>query len=102
MPSAATPASVAWVSATLHALLPRSRYAAWNLLRVLVQAERVRVWFNPQFPDVTGASTPPADEAKPPVPMPPRIDARLPLTQAAAPGPLRITAESGCWRLLFM
>ena len=35
----------------------------------------MRVWFNPQFPDVTGASV-----AMPPykvVPMPPRIDVKL-------------------------
>ena len=58
---------------------------AWNLLRVLIEhppsssssstEARVRVWFNPQFPDVTGASV-----AMPPykvVPMPPRIDVKL-------------------------
>lgn len=50
--------------------------ASWNMLRLLVQQDgRVRVWLNPQFSDVTGASVPPADEAQPPVPMPPRIDA---------------------------
>jgi len=47
--------------------------ASWNMLRVLVQDERVRVWFNPQFSDVTGASVPPADEQSMQA-MPPRID----------------------------
>merc|ERR1712194_533950 len=46
--------------------------ASWNMLRVLVQDERVRVWFNPQFSDVTGASVPPADEQSMQA-MPPRI-----------------------------
>eukprot|EP00927_Polykrikos_kofoidii_P012848 TRINITY_DN15577_c0_g1_i1.p1 TRINITY_DN15577_c0_g1~~TRINITY_DN15577_c0_g1_i1.p1 ORF type:complete len:720 (-),score=123.09 TRINITY_DN15577_c0_g1_i1:112-2121(-) len=46
---------------------------SWNMLRVLVQTNRVRVWFNPQFSDVTGDSVPPADEITM-VPMPPRID----------------------------
>eukprot|EP00927_Polykrikos_kofoidii_P012849 TRINITY_DN15577_c0_g2_i1.p1 TRINITY_DN15577_c0_g2~~TRINITY_DN15577_c0_g2_i1.p1 ORF type:complete len:560 (-),score=80.06 TRINITY_DN15577_c0_g2_i1:8-1513(-) len=46
---------------------------SWNMLRVLVQNGRVRVWFNPQFSDVTGASVPPADEVSTTA-MPPRID----------------------------
>lgn len=43
--------------------------ASWNMLRLLVEPGRARVWLNPQFSDVTGASAPPADEANPPVPM---------------------------------
>merc|ERR1712137_959608 len=60
------------VSQVEGGLVPRS----WNLLRVLVQNERVRIWFNPQFSDVTGASVPPADEQSLKA-MPPRIDVAI-------------------------
>jgi len=46
---------------------------SWNMLRVLVQRDRVQVWLNPQFSDVTGDSVPPQDEQSMKA-MPPRID----------------------------
>ena len=45
--------------------------------------------FNPQFSDVTGGSVPPADEAAPLVPMPPRIDVHLGRYRSGAPAETR-------------
>lgn len=81
--------------------------ASWNLLRVLVTPStdaatagvRVRVWFNPQFPDVTGGSVP-AEETGTLVPMPPRLDAVLATTHpATAPAPMRLTASNATFRI---
>ena len=44
---------------------------AWNLLRIVHDDASLRVWFNPQFPDVTGASVAPVGTT--PKPMPPRV-----------------------------
>ena len=57
---------------------------------------RARAWINPQFPDVTGASVPPADERAPPVPMPPRIDVTG--VQAGA-GAASLVATGGAFRV---
>lgn len=62
---------------------------SWNMLRVLVRQDRVQVWFNPQFSDVTGGSVPPQDEQSMQA-MPPRID--VPVTTVAAGGDLTILA----------
>ena len=81
---------------------------SWNMLRLLVQPERVRVWFNPQFPDVTGGSVPPADEARLPRPMPPRIDALVPPRRRIASlagafaGGLSVEAVDVEWRVDYM
>merc|ERR1712080_465270 len=64
---------------------------SWNMLRVLVRNNRVQVWINPQFSDVTGGSVPPQDEQSMKA-MPPRID--VPVTQAAG-GDFKIFAPNG-------
>ena len=51
--------------------------AAYNMLRIVVATDRVRVWLNPSFKDVTGASVPPADEQQPPHAPAPLVDAKL-------------------------
>ncbi len=70
--------------------------ASWNMLRLHVTPGRARAWINPQFPDVTGASVPPADERAPPVPMPPRIDVTG--VQAGA-GAASLVATGGAFRV---
>lgn len=50
---------------------------AWNILRVIVEQDRFRLWLNPTFADVTGASVPPADSTEPPHPPKPLIDVNL-------------------------
>lgn len=70
---------------------------AWNILRVLAEPRRVRVWLNPTFADVTGSSVPPADSAAAPHAPAPIIDART--DAAAAPAGLRATAQGGAWRI---
>lgn len=50
---------------------------AWNILRVLVKEDRLVLWCNPNFADVTGASVPPTDERRAPHPPKPLIDLRL-------------------------
>jgi hypothetical protein len=62
---------------------------SWNMLRVLVQRDRVQVWLNPQFSDVTGGSVPPQDEQSMKA-MPPRID--MPVSTPATGGDLMILA----------
>merc|ERR1711953_147053 len=65
---------------------------SWNMLRVLVQGNRVQVWINPQFSDVTGGSVPPQDEQSMQA-MPPRID--VPVTTQAAGGDFTVLAPCG-------
>merc|ERR1711953_751456 len=65
---------------------------SWNMLRVLVQEDRVQVWINPQFSDVTGGSVPPQDEQSMKA-MPPRIDMHV--NTRAAGGDLKILAPNG-------
>jgi len=83
---------------------------AWNMLRVLIEpatrpAEgtlrttdgtraigggRIRVWFNPQFPDVTGGSVAPAGRAL--EPMPPRLDFAVDAPVSARAGQMEVAA----------
>ena len=63
---------------------------AWNLLRVLVEGKRLRLWLNPNFADITGGSAPPADETRPPTTAVPLID--LALAQPSGAGQ-RVKAE---------
>jgi hypothetical protein len=69
---------------------------AWNILRVLVEHNRVRVWLNPTFADVTGASGPPADENQPPHPPKPLIDANV---TASVKRRLLSAKADGQWRI---
>ena len=47
---------------------------AWNMLRVVVEGGRLRVWFNPMFPETGFVGDGVADAARVPKPLPPRID----------------------------
>ena len=69
---------------------------AWNILRVLVEEDRLRVWLNPTFADVTGASIPPADEVTPPKQPSPLLDAKLTM---AGKGRVLSAKAVGQWRL---
>jgi hypothetical protein len=74
--------------------------AAWNLLRVLVEAERLRVWLNPTIVDITGASAPPTDYAKPPHLATPLVDLARPAPPPAAGlAPLAVASVGGKWRV---
>eukprot|EP00937_MAST-01D_sp_MAST-1D-sp2_P005762 g5762.t1 len=70
----------------------------WNIVRVLCEQGRARVWLNPSFADVTGASAPPADLARAPAAPRALIDVAAP---AAAPAPagLSVVAPRGAWRV---
>jgi hypothetical protein len=72
---------------------------AWNILRVLVEDDRLRVWLNPSFADVTGASIPPADEVKPPKQPSPLLDGSLICTTASQGGRMLSAKAVGQWRL---
>jgi len=81
--------------------------ASWNMLRVLVTPptvtadvaqSRIRVWFNPQFSDVTGGSVP-AEEKGTLVAMPPRLDAVVAAPVGSGLGGLRIGARDGTFRV---
>ena len=75
--------------------------AAWNMLRVLIEPRsggsaggaRVRIWFNPQFPDVTGASVAPPHSQL--VAMPPRLDLSSLSGEAASATPMVMSAVVG-------
>ena len=69
---------------------------AWNILRVLVEEDRLRVWLNPTFADVTGASIPPVDEVKPPKQPSPLLDANL---TVSGRGRVLSAKAVGQWRL---
>lgn len=71
---------------------------SWNLVRLLLEPHRARAWLNPQFSDATGASVPPADEAAPPVAMPPRLDVALQPGTAHA-GSAAVSAVGGTFRV---
>lgn len=74
--------------------------AAWNLLRILVEPGQVRVWLNPTFADVTGASAPPADEAAPPhAPAPVLLAATGGTAASGGAAGLSATATGGAWRI---
>ena len=66
------------------------------MLRVLIQADRVRVWLNPSFADITGAHVPPADEAHPPHTPAAIADAK---STAAAKAGLAAHVSTGQWRI---
>ena len=80
---------------------------AWNILRILVEPDRVRVWLNPTFADVTGGSVPPKDQAAPPHSPAPMLD--VPIARGSemqlAPsgetggGGLSATADGGAWAM---
>ena len=71
---------------------------AWNILRVIVGQHRLRVWLNPTFADVTGASrVPPADETKRAHPPKPLIDVNF-STPVKRRHSLSATAN-GQWRI---
>ena len=67
----------------------------WNILRVLVEPRRIRVWLNPNFKDITGASVPPGDQAALPRNPPPLVDAAV-SDGTARPG-LSATTAGGGW-----
>jgi hypothetical protein len=48
---------------------PRLMGQAWNLVRILAEPSRVRVWLNPTFAEITGSSDG-GDAAKPHQPAP--------------------------------
>merc|ERR1712118_372993 len=51
-------------SGTLASTSVKDRLAlkSWNILRILAEEHRVRIWLNPTYADITGASLPPDDE----------------------------------------
>ena len=67
----------------------------WNLLRVLIEPGRLRVWLNPNFADITGASAPPGDVAAPPHAPTPLVDVALQHGDAA-PG-FSVRTTHGAW-----
>ena len=67
----------------------------WNLLRVLTEPHRLRVWLNPNFADITGASAPPGDLAAPPHSPTPLVDVAV-QGGDAAPG-LSVSTTNGAW-----
>ena len=73
---------------------------AWNLLRVALDDEGLRVWFNPQFPDVTGASVAPAGTT--PKLMPPRLALRTKSAAPRVPPKLSAKAAGGTVRIDYM
>ena len=78
--------------------------SAWNMLRVLVGHGRARVWLNPNFADITGASGPPKDELRVPSAPPPLIDAQLDIDNifgepGGGHGGLSARASTGQWRI---
>ena len=85
-------------TASLATVNVRSRLmeGAWNILRVLVEDNRLRVWLNPNFADVTGASIPPADEVKPPKQPSPLLDVNL---TTVGKGRVFTAKAVGQWRL---
>jgi len=70
----------------------------WNIVRVLCELERVRVWLNPTFADITGASAPPADLLRAPSAPPAIIDVATPAGAPAHAG-LSVAAPAGAWRM---
>ncbi|CAJ1357605.1 unnamed protein product [Effrenium voratum] len=67
---------------------------AWNLLRALVDGNRVQVWLNPMYPDVFPETLPVPSGPRVPIrAMPPRIDFEDP--EPLKEGGLEVTAEGG-------
>ena len=81
--------------------------AAYNMLRILVtdvgpNEQRVQVWLNPTFADITGASVPPGDQRVPPHPPTPLLNASFTTaSDSDAPGRagLGATVSTGQWRI---
>mmetsp|Transcript_59168 Transcript_59168/g.127457 ORF Transcript_59168/g.127457 Transcript_59168/m.127457 type:complete len:455 (+) Transcript_59168:53-1417(+) len=73
---------------------------SWNMLRLRVKDGKVQVWFNPQFPDVTGASVPPGDLG-PIKAMPPRIEA-VSASHGRTEGNLSVVALLGDFRVDYL
>lgn len=67
----------------------------WNILRVLVEPRRIRVWLNPNFKDITGASVPPEDQAALPRNPPPLVDVAV--SDGTAKAGLSATTADGGW-----
>jgi len=67
---------------------------AWNMLRVLSEPTRVRIWLNPNFADIMGGSVP-AEERKTPQSPTPLVDVAA---DTAAVG-LSAVAAGGSWRI---
>jgi hypothetical protein len=68
----------------------------WNLLRILAEPFRVRIWLNPTFVDITGASAPPGDQGTPHAPKP-LVDVSANRDETACG--LNVLAMSGSWTL---
>jgi len=69
--------------------------ASWNILRILAEEHRVRVWLNPTYADITGASGPPGDEQAAPHGPAPLLDVAL----ETISGAFRAVAADGAWRI---
>ena len=82
---------------------------AWNILRVVVEPHRVRVWLNPTFADITGGSIPPNDLKLPPHAAAPLLDVPVPAAanvESSSDGGIAgvgvgfsALAEGGAWAL---
>ena len=59
---------------------------AWNMLRVAIEGGRLRVWFNPMYPETGFVGDGATDAARVPRPLPTRIDVTDPRA-ATAPKP---------------
>lgn len=71
----------------------------WNILRILAEPDRVRIWLNPNFADITGASVPPADLASPPHAPAPLIDVHAERSSSPTLCGLRAATLGGPWSL---
>ena len=97
--SAAEPGSAALATANVKGRLIGQ---GWNMLRIMVEPKskgvgnRVRVWLNPTFADITGGSVPPADQRKAPRPPAPIIDV---VAHASTVTSLRLAAHGGVWNV---
>ena len=69
---------------------------AWNMLRVLSEPDRVRVWLNPSFSDIMGGAVPPKDERNPPHTATPAFDERV-AAGSTKPVGLAASVANGKW-----
>ncbi len=78
---------------------------AWNMLRVVVEdagdraSTRVRVFFNPMFPETGFVGNATADAGRVPLPLPPRIDVVDRSGPPLPPGGMAVTAGTYAARL---
>ena len=70
----------------------------WNMLRILAEPSRCRVWLNPNFADVTGGSGPPADQGRAPHAPAPLVDVTAARDESRA-GLLRASTVGGAWAI---